>query len=286
MPMRVQTRVSHHLRLHRALTELSLLNPAELTVAQLANSAGYSRFHLSRFCGKALSYKPAAFLRELRLGRSSVELLRTKKAISQISFEAGYAAPEVFTRAFRAKFGCSPTEFRARSTPLENLLQGLPVSAGIYPLEVVDRAQTRLAVLPYRGDYAQTHLAWERIQPYAPAEGEFYVVYHDNYATAKKKNLRADVGFAIGDEPAPRGLRTLTIPRGSYVVSEALDDLHYSAAWKQIGETWIPRSGSRPVNIPSFEVYDRWPLPYRDNQFRIFVGLELELGGQTSLGSQ
>lgn len=51
-------------------------------------------------------------LTDVRLSYGLLLLQTTKKAVSQISFEAGYESPSRFAQSFRARFDLSPSEIR------------------------------------------------------------------------------------------------------------------------------------------------------------------------------
>jgi AraC family transcriptional regulator len=92
----------------------SLEDPAE--GIELARRAHLSRFHFDRLVAAALGESPAAFRRRLLLERAAFELGTTGLSVTEVAFDAGYASPEAFTRAFRRSFGVTPSAFRTRGT--------------------------------------------------------------------------------------------------------------------------------------------------------------------------
>jgi AraC family transcriptional regulator len=84
-----------------------------LTLAGIARRAGSSPFQLHRDFRKVLGETPRAFIERLRLERAAATLLGTTASILAIALEAGFSSPEVFTRAFRRHFGCTPRHYRA-----------------------------------------------------------------------------------------------------------------------------------------------------------------------------
>lgn len=55
---------------------------------------------------------PAAHQRRLRLDRGAWQLLTSRATILEVALETGWESHETFTRAFRARFGVSPSSFR------------------------------------------------------------------------------------------------------------------------------------------------------------------------------
>lgn len=85
------------------------------TVCTAANELGCSRAQLYRLFA-ARGQSVAEYLRQLRLQRAG-RLLRVEPAtaIGVVAARCGYAEPIAFDRAFRRRFGMTPTEWRARS---------------------------------------------------------------------------------------------------------------------------------------------------------------------------
>jgi len=103
-------------RLHELVDVLleSLDDPA--AGSELARRAYLSRFHFDRLVAAALRESPGAFRRRLLLERAAYELGATGRSVTEVAFDAGYASPDGFTRAFRRCFGVTPSTFRSRGT--------------------------------------------------------------------------------------------------------------------------------------------------------------------------
>ena len=89
------------------------------TLAGLARRAGRSPFQLHREFCKVLGETPREFIERLRLEQAAAALLASSTSILNIALAAGFSGPEVFTRAFRRRFGCTPRHYRATAPPLE-----------------------------------------------------------------------------------------------------------------------------------------------------------------------
>lgn len=109
--MRTSTRRDYEDRITAAVDlALSSLDHS-ITPADLADAAGFSRFHFGRIFSAALGESIAEFTRRLRLERAAAQLTSTNRTVGEIAIDAGYSV-EAFTRAFRAGFLMSPSEFR------------------------------------------------------------------------------------------------------------------------------------------------------------------------------
>jgi AraC-like DNA-binding protein len=56
---------------------------------------------------------PAEYILAYRTRRDASLLVRSDEAVKQVSRDCGFDDPNDFTKAFRKRYGASPTEFRA-----------------------------------------------------------------------------------------------------------------------------------------------------------------------------
>ncbi len=96
-----------------AVTEFSIRHLHEdIGVADLADAAGFSRFHFSRVFKAWYGEGPSRFLHDLRMKRA-VRLLQTERAaIKDIADQCGFKDPSYFCKVFRKEYGISPEKFR------------------------------------------------------------------------------------------------------------------------------------------------------------------------------
>jgi AraC family transcriptional regulator len=85
----------------------------DMTLTALARRAGKSRFHFHRHFLKTVGATPKALIADLRLEQAAANLVGSTDPVIEIALAAGYASHEVFTRAFRRRFGCTPQRYRA-----------------------------------------------------------------------------------------------------------------------------------------------------------------------------
>jgi len=95
----------------------------ELTLEELAATAGFSKFHFHRiffsFVGETIFH----FIQRLRLEKGAALLLNEPgKPVTDIALECGFAGSSSFAKSFRKHFGVSAKEWRQR----EGLPSGNP----------------------------------------------------------------------------------------------------------------------------------------------------------------
>lgn len=85
---------------------------ASHSVGAMARAACFSRRQFHRLMVQALGETPGTHQRRLRLDRGAWLLLTTRTTILDIALETGFESHETFTRAFRRRFGVTPSSFR------------------------------------------------------------------------------------------------------------------------------------------------------------------------------
>ena len=100
------------LRVVALLVEQKLGNPPNVT--QLATAVGISTRQLARLFVSETGLTPSAFLRDARLAQSRWLMETTNQSLSHIATETGFADAAHFSRAFRQRFGVSPSMVERR----------------------------------------------------------------------------------------------------------------------------------------------------------------------------
>lgn len=89
-----------------------------MTLANLANVAGYAPEHASRLFTKYVGIGPSEYVRARRLSRAALELRDTRKRVLDVALEYAFGSHEGFTRAFSSEFGISPRRYRQTAPPV------------------------------------------------------------------------------------------------------------------------------------------------------------------------
>ncbi|MBL8516990.1 MAG: GlxA family transcriptional regulator [Betaproteobacteria bacterium] len=95
-----------------SLMEANLEEP--LPTEEIARLVGVSRRQLERLFKQYLNNLPSRYYLDLRLTRSRQLLTQTSQSILQIGLSCGFSSGPHFSSAYRAKFGITPREQRAR----------------------------------------------------------------------------------------------------------------------------------------------------------------------------
>ncbi len=79
---------------------------------QLAEVAGFSVPHFHRVFSAQVGESAASYVRRFRLERAARKLRMGAVDITEVALAAGYETHAAFSKAFKQRFGLTPSEFR------------------------------------------------------------------------------------------------------------------------------------------------------------------------------
>lgn len=95
-----------------AVKEITANFEHPLRISGIANKIGINRSYLSILFKKRMGVSPQQYLIDFRLEKAAGLILETDMAIRAIASVVGYADPLTFSKAFKQKYGCSPSLYR------------------------------------------------------------------------------------------------------------------------------------------------------------------------------
>ena len=106
-----QTALAHHLRDH-------LLTNREgyVSLAQVAAEHEMSVSHLQKLFKQVYGVPVYRYIKEYHLEQAAVELVRSRKPITEIAQHAGYDNASKFSESFKKRYGKTPSRYRADKT--------------------------------------------------------------------------------------------------------------------------------------------------------------------------
>jgi AraC family transcriptional regulator len=90
---------------------------ASLSLAQVAKAAGRHEVHLAREFRRYFGTSIGAYMRALRTEQAARLLSQTREGITEIALRCGFASHAHLCRMFRAQYGTTPSQYRARHSP-------------------------------------------------------------------------------------------------------------------------------------------------------------------------
>jgi len=248
----------------------------KLDLAALADIASFSPFHFHRLFRALMGEALGDYVRRRRLEIAGVRLLSQHGvSVLNIALGVGFGSAEAFTRAFRARFDCSPTEWRKSkrgqmasksgqsagrtgrkngvTTPKETAMK----------VTIIERPPVHVAYLRHTGPYGagigrfwmKTVAPWMSTNNLMGRE-RFGIALDDPTVTAPAKCrydacVQSDAKEMLSGDPGRK-----TIPGGKYAALsfEGTSD-GIGAAWEALLRDWLPKSGLQLDSRPFFEHY-------------------------------
>lgn len=239
-----------------------------LDLRTLAGTVNISPFQMHRLFRSLLGETPRAYVERQRLERARFRMLVQDASLTRIALDCGFDSPDTFARAFRRRFGDSPTRWRTttlrarRETPQAPELDG----AGEVTLSATRlvRLQTlNLATLRHLGPYeAVPESLFDRLSAWAASRGlpgprVWMGIGHDAPAITPPEALRFDAALVVADpfdtdsdvvhRVLPGGDFALTTHVGSYAT--------LPAAYGVIMGRLLHHPRWNPRGLPAVEIY-------------------------------
>ena len=239
-----------------------------LTLDEIATIGGVSRFHMVRAFAAATGLPVMRYVRARRLSKAARELAAGAPDILSLALDSDYGSHEAFTRAFRDHFGVTPETVRA-ATCLDRLKLQEPIVMDSTLLDNLKapRFETGKALLvagigerytcegsaAIPGQWQRFHQSVDNI----PARiGK--VAYGVCCNGDDSGNFDYIAGVEVSDfSDLPREFARVRIPEAKYAVFTHAE--HISTIRRTVNTIWnhwLPASGVKAADAPSFERYD------------------------------
>ena len=258
-----------------------------LTLDEIAGVAGISRFHMVRAFAVATGSSVIRYVRARRLTEAARALAAGAPDILSLALDADYGSHEAFTRAFRDHFGVTPEAVRA-TTCLDHLKLQEPILMDSTALDTIDppRFETGKAMLIAGVGERFSHEngagipgLWQRFDQYVQNfPGRIGQVAYGVCCNGDDAgNFDYIAGVEVADfSDLPRDFSRVRIPEQKYAVFTHKD--HVSSIRRTVNTIWnhwLPSSGCRMADSPTFERYDERVDPATGNGgFEIWVPIK------------
>jgi AraC-like DNA-binding protein len=113
VPLDRRTLVRYHDTIDRAKEFIHDHHTRDLSLTEIARHACLSPFHFSRVFRRVTGSSPHRYLTAVRLDHAALLLRDTRRPVTDVSLSTGFNSLEHFIAAFRARFGQSPSAYRA-----------------------------------------------------------------------------------------------------------------------------------------------------------------------------
>ena len=267
-----ESRLEYVARMHRVVEYIDRELDQQLELGTLAKVANFSSFHFHRLFTAWIGETLGDYVRRRRLEMAALRLVaQPRLAVLQVALSVGFGSTEAFARAFKNRFGFTPTAWRemqvSNRDQLKSKLDQAAAPAkgnhGSMKVSVVDRQPTRVAYLRYVGPYGKpvSDFWMTKVDPWMETNGLHgrprYGISHDDPGITAPEKLRYDAAVEVPENFAGAGDHQLTvIPGGRYAIGKFKgNEKDVGEAWDWLLRDWLPGSGMQLDSRPFFEHY-------------------------------
>ena len=269
----LDSRAEYRARMHRVLAHIDTHLDQPLDLATLAGVAHFSPFHFHRVFAASMGETLGDYMRLAAQPRTRV---------LNLALSVGFGSAEAFTRAFKARFACSPTAWRAQQAALRRANRNPgqvfpqpfthheashnPNKETLMKVKVIDRQSATIAYLRHLGSYGdavarfwqEAYVPWAVMNRLGPDHAR-YGISHDDPSITAPAQCRYDACAEVApDFVVNGGAQKAAIPGGKYAVLAFRGTVaQVGEAWAAILRDWLPDSGLQLDARPSFEYYPK-----------------------------
>jgi len=263
---------NYHGRMRRVLDYIDQHLDGDLDLETVSRVAAFSKFHFHRQFTATFGLSVHDYVQLARLKRASHRLATDgAQSVTDIAMDAGYDAPDAFARAFRRRFGQSPSSFRkspdwapwlAAFGPLDNARSKLmQITYTHDDVTIREVAPTPVAIMEHRGDRAtlgatiERFIAWRKAAGLSPQTSPTFNIFRSERTPAVAADYSMDicVGTDLPIQPDDPEMKAGVIPGGRCAVlrvAHNTNNLEPAALF--LYRDWLPASGEEVRDFPVY----------------------------------
>jgi AraC family transcriptional regulator len=268
----MDSRSEYAARMHRVFEYIDRRLDQQLELDTLATVANFSSFHFHRLFTAWMGETLGDYVRRRRLEMAALRLVaQPRLPVLQVALSVGFGSTEAFARAFKIRFGSTPSAWRELQVSNRDQVKGNRDQAlaspsgnhGRMKVTIVDRQPTTVAYLRYVGPYGKpvSDFWITKVDPWMETNGLYgrprYGISHDDPDITAPEKLRYDAAVEVPKNFVGAGDHQMTvIPGGKYAVGKFKGtDKEVGEAWAWLLRDWLPGSGMQLDSRPFFEHY-------------------------------
>src|SRR5437868_11177361 len=249
----------------------------QVGLAELASVACFSEFHFHRMFTAVSGETLKNFTNRLRLKKAARLLRYSEQSLTDIALDCGFSSSATFSRAFRAGYDTSPSQFRKsaeikKSKICKELFSGqeylLPMSAeekrAAFPVRLIDVPERHVAYIRVTNAFEmdrvlaalKTMIEWAKSQDIF-SQGILFGMTVDDPHVTPKHLYRYEVCLASSFPfECMEGMSKLKMPAMRYAATRVSGDIRKVAtATDYLFRGWLINSDYEPEHAPALEVF-------------------------------
>ena len=200
--------VDYRARLKRVYAAIHDDPARDQSFDDLADLAALSRLHFHRAFAAMTGETLAEAVRRIRLNGAAHTLVQGRAPVAVVGRAHGYPVAASFARAFRAAYGMTHAQFRARGQALPAALRRKQGGGAMFPVWISNEVPRRVIGLPHRGAYTGLSAAYDWLLGVWLADaGEVlrdapsWELYVNDPMDTAPEDLRTDIYLPLEDAP-------------------------------------------------------------------------------------
>jgi AraC family transcriptional regulator len=263
---------NYQARMQRVLDYIDRHLDGDLDLETVSRAAAFSKFHFHRQFTATFGLSVHRYVQLIRMKRASHRLaFEDAQSVTDIGMDAGYDAPDAFARAFRQRFGQSPSSFRKSPDwgpwlsalgPLDNARSKLmQIIFDRDDVTICDVPPTPVAIIEHRGDRTtigdtrQRFMDWSKAAGLSRETSPSFMVFRSERTPANPADYSMDLCVAT-DQPIEandKQVKAGVIPGGRCAVLRYpgnTNNLEPAALY--LYRDWLPASGEEARDFPIY----------------------------------
>lgn len=248
-----------------------------INLEELAKVACFSEFHFHRIFSAVSGETLNNFTNRLRLEKAARLLRYSDQSLTDIALNCGFSSSATFSRAFRASYDTSPSQFRKsgeikKSKICKELFSKqeyiLPMSAEekrvAFPVRLIDIPERQVAYIRVTNAFEmdrviaafKTMIEWAKSQDIF-SQGTLFGMSADDPHVTPKHLYRYEVCLASSlPFECMEGMSKLKMPAMRYATTRVSGDIRKVAtATDYLFRGWLINSDYEPEPAPGLEVF-------------------------------
>lgn len=264
-------------RINRVIDYLRGNLDRQMKLEELAKVACFSEFHFHRIFSAVSGETLNNFTNRLRLEKAARLLRYTDQSLTDIALDCGFSSSATFSRAFRASYDTSPSQFRKsgeikKSKICKELFSKqeyiLPMSEeekrDAFPVRLIDVPERQVAYIRVTNAFEMDRViaAFKTMMEWAKSQGIFsqgilFGMSVDDPHVTPKPLYRYEVCFASSFPfECMEGMSKLKMPAMRYAATKVSGDIRKVAtATDYLFRGWLINSDYEPEHAPGLEVF-------------------------------
>ena len=271
--------------MHRVVEHIDRNLDKTLDLAGIASVANFSPYHFHRIFAAWMGETLGDYIRRRRVETAALRLVsQPRTTVLGVALSVGFGSAEAFTRAFRGRFGSSPTQWRedaraqrrVESNPGQaegkhdqereagdEYHRAFPQREALMNVKLMDRAPVRVAYLSHVGEFGEpvSRFWQERVFPWMMTNNLVgrprYGVSHDDPAITASDKSRYDAAVEVEQGFSGAGdYHETELPGGRFACvpfEGTAKDI--PEAWARLLRDWLPESALQLDARPFYEYY-------------------------------